>query len=452
MEQTEKYTLLLKSKLPYFAIFIGAFLVPLNSTMITIGLSNIMDSLQTNVANVSWIVTVYLIIMTVAQPIAGKLGDIYGNRKMFLIGLLLFLGASLVCVYSPNLAVLIIGRAIQALGGALITPNGTAIIRFITPKAKLTKAFGVFGFAMSIGAAIGPLIGAFLISEWSWHSTFWINIPLAVLSFLIAYKFLPNIEQNNRTRLDIQGSFLFGTFLTILVLIVTNEWYTNGWLWLIFIITFILFVYREKQCSHPIIDFSLFKDASFTSANLSILLNNAIMYCTILIMPMMFERDAGYSIGSIGLLLFVFSVAISIASWLGGNVEGKIGKGWTVRLSFALLILALGFYLILPTINGLVFAGMILFLGGLGSGLGVPSMQAASLESVAKELTGVASGIYSMFRYMGSIAASVIISLQINYSVTVYILIAFSICGLFVAKGMFIHVEKQEKNAKKHIS
>lgn len=442
MEQTESFILLINKKhLPFLAIFTGAFLVPLNSTMITIGLSSIMESLQTNIASVTWIVTIYLIIMTVAQPIAGKLGDIYGNRKMFLLGLLLFLAASLVCVYAPNLPVLIIGRGIQAIGGALITPNGTAIIRFITPKQKLTKAFGMFGFAMSIGAAIGPLIGAFLISVWGWQSTFWINIPLSVLSFFIAYIFLPKINAKNRTRLDIKGSFLFGVFLTILVLIVTNEWYKNGGLWLVFIISFLLFVYREKQYSYPIIDFSLFKDSNFSSANLSILLNNAIMYCTILIMPMMLERDAGYSIGTIGVLLFVFSIAISIASWLGGYLEAKIGKGLTVRLSFVLLILALVLYLILPINNQLIFAGLILFLGGIGSGLGVPSMQAASLESVAKELTGVASGIYSMFRYMGSITASVIISLQINYSITLYILIIFSIVGLFVAKG-FIPVKK----------
>ena len=104
--------------------------------MVTIGLPDIMNSLQTNIANVSWIVTVYLIIMTVTQPIAGKLGDIYGNRKMFLFGLFLFFMASLVCIYAPNLTFLIIGRAIQAIGGALITPNGTAMIRYITPKEK----------------------------------------------------------------------------------------------------------------------------------------------------------------------------------------------------------------------------------------------------------------------------------------------------------------------------
>jgi len=437
MEQVELSTLgITKQSLPFLAILTGAFLVPVNSTMITIGLSDIMDSLQTNLANVSWIVTIYLIIMTVTQPLAGKLGDIYGNRKMFLLGLLLFFMASIVCIYAPNLLVLIFGRAIQAIGGALITPNGTAIIRFITPKEQLTKAFGLFGFSMSIGAAIGPLFGAMLISLWGWQSTFWINIPLAIVSFIIAYKFLPNIERKNQTRLDLQGSVLLSIFLTTLVLIITNEWYTNIWLWLVFIVALILFVYREKKIEHPLIDFSLFKNANFTSANLSILLNNAIMYCTLLIMPLMLTMDASYSIEVIGVLLFVFSIAISIASWLGGNVDSKLGKCDTVRMSFICSALALGMYLLLPTSPLFVFALLIIFVGGIGSGLGVPSMQAASLESVTKEMSGVASGIYSTFRYIGSTAASVIISLQISYATTMAVLIFLAIVGIFVSKGL----------------
>ena len=148
------------------AILVGTFIVPVNSTMISVGLGSIADSFQTSFSQVSWIVTIYLIIMTVTQPLAGKLGDLFGNRRVFLIGIVLFLIASVICIYAQSLAVLIVGRAIQAFGGALITPNGTAILRYITPKENLAKAFGTFGFSMSIGAAIGPLVGAVLIHQW----------------------------------------------------------------------------------------------------------------------------------------------------------------------------------------------------------------------------------------------------------------------------------------------
>ena len=431
-----------KQSLAFISILTGAFLVPVNSTMITIGLSSITESFSTTLSHASWIVTIYLIIMLVTQPLAGKLGDMYGNRRMFLLGLVLFLLASIVCMYAQNMAMLIIGRAIQAIGGALISPNGTAILRYITPKDRLAKAFGLFGFSMSIGAAIGPLLGAFLINTWSWHSTFWINIPLALLSFVCAYKFLPVIERKHNSALDVLGSLLLAIFLATAVLLVTYSMYTNVWMWLVICLSFVLFLYREKTCAHPLIEFELFKHRSFTSANFSILLNNGIMYSTLLIMPIILATNDHFTIAEIGLLLFIFSVAISIFSWIGGNIEQKLGRGTTIALSFACSALALCLYFLLPANESITLAATILFFSGIGSGLGVPSMQAASLQAVAKEKSGVASGIYSTFRYIGSTSAAVVISLQINYNLTITILIGSAIIGIIIAAMMQRAVQK----------
>mgnify|MGYP003489152496 FL=1 len=437
MEQTGSLRLAInKQTLAIIAILTGTFLVPVNSTMITIGLASITETFSTTLTNVSWVVTIYLIIMIVTQPIAGKLGDMYGNRNMFLIGLALFLIASIVCIYAQNLTMLIIGRAIQAIGGALISPNGTAILRFITPKEQLAKVFGLFGFSMSIGAAIGPLLGAFLINTWDWHSTFWINIPLATLSLVCSYKFLPIIDRRKNTALDLLGSALLTMFLATVVLLVTYSLYSNLWMWLIIVISFVLFVYREKTYTHPLIDFALFKQMSFTSANLFILLNNGIMYSTLLLMPIILAIDHHFTMTEIGLLLFVFSVSISIFSWIGGNIDQKLGRANTIGLSFCCSALALCLYSLLPSSESLVVAASILFFSGIGSGLGVPSMQAASLQAVEKEKSGVASGIYSTFRYIGSTAASVMISLQISYTINIIILISCALIGIMTAAFM----------------
>jgi len=425
-----------KQTLAFIAILTGAFLVPVNSTMITIGLSSITESFSTTLSHASWIVTIYLIIMLVSQPLAGKLGDLYGNRKMFLLGLVLFLLASIVCIYAQNLAMLIIGRAIQAIGGALISPNGTAILRFITPKERLAKAFGLFGFSMSIGAAIGPLLGAFLISNWGWHSTFWVNIPLALLSFVFAYRFLPVIERKQKSSLDLIGSLLLAVFLATAVLLVTYSMYTTVWMWIIIVVSFVLFIYREKTFASPLIEFDLFKHRSFTGANLSILLNNGIMYSTLLIMPIILATEDHFTIAEIGLILFVFSIAISVFSWVGGNIEQKLGRGTTIAVSFACSGLALGLYFFLPSNESIILAAVILFFSGIGSGLGVPSMQAASLQAVVKEKSGVASGIYSTFRYIGSTVAAVMISLQITYNMTIAILIGSAVVGVVIAMMM----------------
>lgn len=437
MEQTGSLRLSInKQTLAIIAILTGTFLVPVNSTMITIGLASITETFSTTLTNVSWVVTIYLIIMIVTQPIAGKLGDMYGNRNMFLIGLVLFLVASIVCIYAQNLTMLIIGRAIQAIGGALISPNATAILRFITPKQQLAKIFGLFGFTMSIGAAIGPLLGAFLINMWGWHSTFWINIPLATLSLVCSYKFLPIIDRKKNTALDLLGSALLSIFLATTVLLVTYSMYSNLSMWLIIAISFGLFIYREKTYAHPLIDFALFNHMSFTSANLFILLNNGIMYSTLLLMPIMLAIDSHFTIAEIGLLLFVFSISISIFSWIGGNIDQKLGRTKTIGLSFCCSALALCLYFLLPSSESFVVAASILFFSGIGSGLGVPSMQAASLQAVEKEKSGVASGIYSTFRYIGSTAAAVIISLQISYTITIITLISCALIGIIIATFM----------------
>lgn len=139
------------------SLLLGAILVPINSTMIAVALSSISRSFSESIASITWVVTVYLIVMAVTQPIAGKLGDMYGNKKMYLWGVGLFLIASLGCALSPSLFLLIFFRALQAAGGALLTPNSIAIIRHVVSEKRLPKVFGFFGLGAGLGAALDRL-------------------------------------------------------------------------------------------------------------------------------------------------------------------------------------------------------------------------------------------------------------------------------------------------------
>lgn len=415
--------------------------------MITVGLPSITSSLDVTFAQSSWIITIYLIIMTVTQPIAGKLGDMFGHRNLFLFGLFLFFGASLVCSFASNLTILIVGRSIQAIGGALLTPNGTAILRFITPKEMLSKVFGFFGFSMSIGAAIGPMIGAALIGLWGWQSTFWVNIPLAILSFAFAFKYLPKSDQKGSSVLDLLGSFWMGSALTSLVLIVTHKAYTNLYLWAIFVGASILFVHREKSFTHPLIDFKLFAIPLFANSNVAILLTNSVMYGTLLLMPIVLQHNLGYDVMEIGLFLLVFSVAISFSSWFGGHMASKYSKHLLIGGSFAISLMAVALYAFIPYVQSAYLIGVMLVLGGIGSGMGLPAIQTIVMQVVPKEVSGVASGISSTFRYVGSTISSVVISLQFAYSFTVAILFALSVLGVCLSFG-FKEVAKVDTHAK----
>ncbi|WP_246314411.1 MFS transporter [Paenibacillus foliorum] len=422
-------------RLVLLSILTGTFLVPVNSTMIAVGLPTIADALGVPLSQASWVITIYLIVMAALQPIAGKMGDIYGKRTMFLLGMLLFLVAAAACMFSFNLIWLIIFRALQAIGGAIAAPNASALIRDVVPKEKLAQTFGMFGLLMGLGAAIGPLIGSVLIGSLGWTSIFWINIPFALFSLVAAYIYLPGTRNSTGISLDILGSVYLIIGLTILTLSVTHPEYFNVWTMAILAVTVFLFIRQELRCREPLIQFTLFKIPMFTSANLAILLSNAIMYSTILVMPVLLQKTYHYSVQTVGVLLFIFSLAMSACSWFGGSLTEKLGKKKLVLLSFlisgAAVIGFLGIYQY-PTF---LYIAVVLLVGGIGAGIGTPSMQAASMQAVPKEMSGVASGIFSTFRYIGGMAASVMVSLMLDYHWLFYCLIVMAVIGLPLSRG-----------------
>ncbi|RAS90858.1 MFS transporter (plasmid) [Priestia endophytica] len=417
------------------SLLIGTFLVPINSTMIAVALSTISAHFNEPLANISWVVTIYLIVMAVTQPIAGKLGDIYGNRSIYLWGILFFLIASLGCIFSTNLLLLIIFRSMQAVGGALLTPNTIAIIRYIVPKERLSKVLGVFGMGMGLGAAIGPLLGSVLIENFNLESIFWVNVPFLFVALIGGIFMIPKFNfKRGAHSLDIQGSLYLAISISLLILLTHNLGLTESIIMgIVFILSLILFIKRENTAENPIIDFSLFKNASFTSANLSILLSNFVMYVILLIMPLLMKSQFHLSTGQTGVVLSIFSISMSLSGWIGGLLNNKFGSKKVIGFSFAMIIFSNILFLYLGNFASIIFLIVALIIGGFSTGVGLTSMQVASLDSVNKELSGTASGIYSTFRYFGSIISSTLIALVTSYNYIFIVLGVSGILGLIVA-------------------
>jgi EmrB/QacA subfamily drug resistance transporter len=433
-------------RLTLFSILTGTFLVPVNSTMIAVGLPTIAGKLGVTLTEASWVITIYLIVMAALQPIAGKMGDLYGKRTMFLLGMLLFLIASAACMFSFNLLWLILFRAVQAIGGAIATPNASALIREVVPQQKLGSAFGAFGLLMGLGAAIGPLAGAALIGWVGWTSIFWINIPFALLSLSAAYLFLPRTaRKHSGEALDIWGSVYMIIGFTVLTLSVTHREYFNIWTMSILAVTTVLFIRQELRCREPLIRFTMFKNRMFTSANVAIMFSNAIMYSTILVMPVLLQSTYHYSVQAVGMLLFVFSLAMSACSWIGGSLSERWGKQRLVAASYIISGVALLGYLGIFQYPTFPYIAAVLLVGGIGSGMGTPSMQAASLQAVPKEMSGVASGIFSTFRYVGGMAASVMVSVLMDFHSLFYILLVTAAIGLPLSGGLSEAIGAKQK-------
>jgi EmrB/QacA subfamily drug resistance transporter len=418
------------------SLLIGTFLVPINSTMIAVALSTISAHFNEPLANISWVVTIYLIVMAVTQPIAGKLGDLYGNRNIYLWGVLFFLIASLGCIFSTNLISLIIFRSLQAVGGALLTPNTIAIIRYIVPRERLSKVLGVFGMGMGLGAAIGPLLGSVLIENFNLESIFWVNVPFLSLALMGGIFMIPkfNFKRGSHS-LDIQGSLYLAISISLLILLTHGLGLIKSIIMgIVFILSLILFIKRENSAENPIIDFSLFKNNSFTSANLSILLSNFVMYVILLIMPLLMKSQFHLSTAQTGIVLSIFSLSMSLSGWIGGLLNNKFGSKKVIGFSFTMIIFSNILFLYLENFASILFLIVALIVGGFSTGVGLTSMQVASLDSVNKELSGTASGIYSTFRYFGSIISSTLIALVTNYNYIFIVLGVSGILGLIVAR------------------
>ncbi|MFF2413418.1 MFS transporter [Bacillus safensis] len=425
-----------KESLIIYSLLLGAILVPVNSTMIAVALSSISTYYDQSLSNITWVVTIYLIVMAVTQPIAGKLGDIYGHRRMYLIGVMLFLIGSIGCALAPNLAFLIIFRSIQAAGGAILTPNSIALIRATVSPEKLSKTMGYFGFGAGIGAALGPFIGSILIQSFDWHSIFFVNIPFLFLTLVTGVLLIPKI---NHTRLQVNVDIIGSVYLTIgiatLILCtkshLLNEYLIYGILALIVIPLFFIHVRKVKN---PIIDLSLFKNSSFTNANLSIMLSNFVMYAILLIMPLFMEQQLSLSHTQSGIILSVFSLCMSISGLLGARLHPKKGAKKMIGFSFICLTLS-GIMLITlsqyPTLPLLIVT---LIAGGISSGIGMTSMQMASLTSVDQSLSGSASGIFSTFRYFGSIISSTLIGVMSGFQSLFIVLMGAGILGFFLSQ------------------
>lgn len=384
--------------------------MPLNSSMIAVALPDISRAFAVPVAQSAWLVSLYLIVMATGQPIAGRMGDAFGHRRLFLLGMGVLLAASVLAAQSHDLGTLIALRALQGLGGAVAAPNSVALVRRTFRGPDLPHRLGLVSMTQGLAAAAGPLLGAALVARFGWTSMFWVSVPFSAAAVGGTLWAVPRdrpgvgadaaCQGPQGAGLDLPGSGLLAAFLVLLTLAVGHG---ARDLIPIAALAISLFLWRERHAVRPVVDLALFRLRAFTAANVGILVNNFGMYITLLWMPL-YLRSHGYGLGAIGPLLFVFSFAMSMASWASSRIARRFGRRRTVRAGF----LIEGASLALPMIWGLHGLPPLLFLvvAGFGAGLPTVALQATLLESVPVAKAGLASGVYSTFRYMGSILAS----------------------------------------------
>ncbi len=402
-----------------FAVGFGGMLVPLNSTMVAVGLPAISRQLEASVTQAGWLVTAYLITMAAFQPIAGKLGDRYGRRPFMLGGYAAFAVASLGCALSTDIWTLTIFRAGQALSAAVIFPNGTALLREIVPAHRRGARFGMLGSSIAFGAAIGPPLGGVLVEIGGWQAIFWINLPIVAVVLAVGWRTLPSGRYpHSGQRFDLQGATLLAVVLAAGAWLLTRlSDVTPGVLaamLTVIVVGFGLFLWRELTYPDPVVQPRFFKRRAFASATAAIALSNLALYALLLIVPLMLDRRPGWSEARIGLVVTSMSIGMVLLAPIGGRMSDRLGRRTPAFI---------GMSLVTAGVVGLAVSGpdiavssLIVCLAFVGSGLGMGagSLQTSAVESIEPEHAGMAAAASSTSRYVGSIVGAAVLAGLVN--------------------------------------
>jgi len=399
---------------------LGLFMILLDGTVVNIAIPKIMTAFSTSLANVEWVMNIYVLAFAVTLVTLGRFGDLYGRRLLFASGLTLFTVASLACGLAPGIYWLIGFRAVQGLGGAAMMPATLSIIAAVFPAEKRGAAMGLWGGVSGLATAIGPTLGGVIVDAASWRWIFLINLPIGIVAFWLTLRIVP--ESKNPTAvesLDLPGVALVSSSLFCLTFALV-EGQKYGWssatiigLFVAAAALFGLFYVREQAERQPLIDFSLFRSVNFFAGNVTGLLLSFAMMGVFFTVPIFLQTVLGHSAIRAGLTMSPMSLAVMVAAPLAGRLSDRIGSKWIVATGMFLLAFGIGWmaglFHLPPFVHGLQPTTSLLSLmppficAGLGIGMAVAPVTSAVMATAPRDRIGNASGVLSTMRQIGSV-------------------------------------------------
>lgn len=390
---------------------LGVLMIVLDVTIVNVALPTIRDSLGFSESSLAWVVNAYLLTSGGFLLLGGRLGDLYGHRRLFVIGLALFTLASLTCGFANSAATLVVARAIQGLGGALVDAVALSlIVDLFTETGDRAKAMGVFGFVCSGGGTIGALLGGFLTNAFNWHWIFLVNVPIGLAVIVMSMALLPAGRTEGAERhLDIAGAFTVTSALLLAIYAIVNGnqagWVSAQTLSLLALSLVLLaaFLLIEARVRVPLMPLRLFRLRNLATANVVAVLWAAAMFAWFFLSALYLQLVLGYTPLQVG-LAFVPTNLIMAALSLGLSARLVMRFGVKPPLTAGLLFAVAGLLLFARAPVGGSFLTDVLppmLLLGLGAGIAFNPLLMAAMNDVAPSESGLASGIVNTSFMMG---------------------------------------------------
>ncbi len=392
------------------AIGMSTFMSALDTSVVNTVLPVINESFGSEIATVEWVVIIYLLMVSGLLLSFGRLGDIRGHKPIFLLGFSIFIISSALCGWAPSIGALIGFRGIQALGAAMLAANSPAILTKNFPPAQRGQALGLQATMTYLGLTVAPSLGGWLTDLLSWRAVFYINVPVGLIAFILAWIFIPQDAQTgSREPFDMPGASIFLAGL-IALLLAMNQGYAWGWFsprilgLILFSSVFLLsFIFVEKRNRSPILDLDLFKNRNFSASTVSAILNYIAVFSILLLLPFYLLQGRDLNPSQAGLILTIQPIVMAIVAPVSGSLSDRIGT--RIPTVLGMVILSCGIFLMsrLGPTTPIYEVGIALGVVGLGTGTFISPNNSAIMGAAPKERQGIAAGILATARSTGMV-------------------------------------------------
>ena len=407
------------------AMCFALFMVMLDNTVVNVALPSIQRSFEASLSSLEWTINAYTLSFAVLLVTGGRLGDIFGRRLVFLIGVVVFAIASALIGVSPSEGTLIAFRALQGAGAALMMPATLSIITNAFPPSERGKAIGTWAGVSAIALALGPLVGGWLTEDVTWRAIFFINVPVAVIAIAVTLFATHESRDETATRqVDYPGiaALTIGLTSLVLALVEGNAW---GWgsariitLFALAIFGLAAFGLIERRSAAPIVNFDFFRSRSFLGANIVAFAISFGMFAVFFFLALYMQNILGYSPLETGVRFLPSTLVIMVAGPLAGRLSDKIGPRTPLVIGLLFVTVSLAWQSRIEVDTSYAFLVTPFILLGLGMGFTMSPMSTAAMNAVDRTKAGVASGTLSMTRMVGGTFGVAALGALVNHTET----------------------------------
>jgi EmrB/QacA subfamily drug resistance transporter len=390
------------------AVAFGLFMIMLDNTVVNVALPSIQRDLKVSVAGLEWVVNAYFLTFAVLMLTGGKLADLFGRRRIFVVGLVIFTASSLACGLASSGTMLIAARAVQGVGAAMMNPATLSIITATFPARQRGLAMGIWVGVSAVALALGPITGGLLAEHAHWSWIFFINVPIGVFAILAARIVIRESKDSSADqRLDLPGLVTSGGALLALTysLIEANN---KGWtspeilsLFAVAVVGLLAFVSLEKRQRAPMLDLSLFRNRTFAGANATMALVALAMFGVFFFVSLFVQNILHYSPVQAGASFLPMTLCIIFFAPVAGKLSDRIGSRWLMGGGMGLVGISLVLFSLLTQHSSFWNLFPALLVGGAGMAMAMTPTTAAAMSSVPVDKAGVGSGVLNSMRQVG---------------------------------------------------